>query len=49
MDIFVSGPSGPVVSGGTTFVSNGVTSTGVVVESGGTLAVLSGGTALPPP
>ena len=34
------------VSGGTTFVSNGVTSTGAVVESGGVLVVLSGGTAL---
>jgi autotransporter passenger strand-loop-strand repeat protein len=46
VEIFVSGPSGPVVSGGTTFVSNGVTSTGAVVESGGVLVVLSGGTAL---
>ena len=32
VEIFVSGPSGPVVSGGTTFVSGGSTITGAVVE-----------------
>ncbi len=45
VEIFLSGPSGPVVSGGTTFVSNGVTSTGVFV---GAAACLSSSPAVRP-
>ena len=46
LEITLSGQPGPIVSSGTTYVSGAVTSTGVTVTGSGTLAVLSGGTAL---